>query len=183
MGEPFDGDTRRRSVLRPVTFSGPSTRLSGLPMWPLASVCISGIRRAVGHVARNGFDDLPHDDSSRTSLAGQLAQHADDRSFRQLDLEIVVSEAPCAGEFGFRRPAVASRWSLSRPRAPAPLRTRRHGLCATPPSASRTCVITPRSVSHRGRDADQRERIAGSITHLSIQRVLREVERRNLAPT
>ena len=86
-------------------------------------------------------------------------------------LNAVVARAAAASASS----ASAAARKLSRvagwPRRAASAFSARHGLCATPPSASRTSLT--RAVLHleRGRDRDQRERVARPVADLAIGRV------------
>ena len=112
----------------------------------MAVLAVSRRRRAlrpraghqgIGHMAQHRAQDPGHA-HARAPVGCELAEDRDDRALRQLDLERVVAQT--AGPRRARprrRDGTASSAALAAQERLRP-RSARHGLCATPPSASRT---------------------------------------------
>src|SRR5215203_29337 len=106
-------------------------------------------------------------ESSRTIQSEQLAKHADDRSSRQFDLEVVVGKRACAGELG-----VDGKSQLLQGRGRLPqMAFRFEGAPRLVSDATEgEAHILDASIlrRHCGRDAHKRERVARTVPHLPV---------------
>ena len=90
--------------------------------------------------------------------APRLGQHRGERALGQRQLERVV-----VGRLARRRAAAPST-ALAPRGSSASAASTRHGLCATPPSATRPAAVA----LHDGRHRDQRERVGRAVAHLAV---------------